>query len=76
MLSWSDAAQAQLAGGNLRPAFFFRALPRRPVLRVWVGIGDFPVPKRIAIEDCGQHLSGLRRISEPAGHHPADQRPG
>jgi hypothetical protein len=51
MLSWSDAAQAQLAGGNLRPAFFFR-VATAPVLRLWVGIGDFSVPAdRIEVAD-------------------------
>jgi hypothetical protein len=42
-LSWSDAAQAQIAGGAIRPAVFLRVAAMSSPLRMWAGIGDFAV---------------------------------
>jgi hypothetical protein len=42
LLSWSNAAQAQLAGGSLRPAAFLRVATSPTPVRMWAGIGDFP----------------------------------
>lgn len=41
-LSWSTAAQAQLAGGNVRACAFLRIGGGIPV-RIWGGVGDFAV---------------------------------
>jgi hypothetical protein len=41
-LDWSDAAQAQLAGGNLRPVFFV-LFDTSPKIRICTTIGDFPL---------------------------------
>lgn len=54
-LDWSTAAQAQLAGGTVRPAFFL-LLKSEPTIRVWSGIGDFALEADNIETEGGEYL--------------------
>lgn len=55
MLDWSTAAQAQLVGGNVRPAFFL-LLRSEPKIRVWSGIGEFSLDADNIETEGGEYL--------------------
>lgn len=61
MLSWSDAAQLQLAGGTVRPCFFVR-VESAPIIRVWSGIGDIAL-EADSIETTGGEYLGFGELT-------------
>lgn len=53
-IGWDIAAQAQLAGGQVRPAVLFR-MATDPVVRIWAGAGDLAIPSDL-IEDVDEAI--------------------
>lgn len=59
---WSAAAQAQLENGSISPAIFLR-VETDPIMRIWTGIGAFPLPADGVIEtEDGAIYSGFGNI--------------
>lgn len=60
--TWSDAALAQLAGGNVRAAIFLRVDVQPTPLRMWAGIGDFAVAADLVETEDGAIYSGMGEL--------------
>ena len=60
-MSWAAAAEAQMAGSVVRPAFFLRVGSATP-LRVWSGVGDYPVAAD-AVETIASTYLGLGALA-------------
>jgi hypothetical protein len=70
MLSWSDAAQAQLAGGAVRAGVFVRVATAPTLIRVWGGVGEFAMAADLVEDADGAlylgfgELGGLPAINQ------------
>jgi hypothetical protein len=61
-LAWPDPAIKQIEGGRPRPIVFLRIATVPPV-RVWGGVGDFPLPADTVETTDGAIYSGMGELS-------------
>jgi hypothetical protein len=60
-LGWDIAAQAQLAGGTVKPAILFR-MATDPVVRLWGGAGDLAMGEDLIEDTEGAIYTGMGEL--------------